>query len=440
MKQWIFTSSLSAVLLTLSGTALMGQTPTVGPPPVQIAPDPDKPMPEPAPNTGKVPPVQPMPGPNTGKVPPVQPKPQPELGKTPPATVAPVAPETPVAPTNPTLPGFMKHMTFGSGNKVITTTNSDGVTYYWSQGSGKGNQIIMSGSGKLVNMADLSYKGKDNKFWTKKEFNKQLDTELYWCPKHSLWFRYNEKEDLYQPAPEVFELQMQAQMLQLQKQLQGLNLNLNWNMPTVPVEGATPEAKKKLNGFLLPNIPSVVGAPLIWSSLWETEPVKSAVNPVANPNWNQSLLKMQQDLNALNLRMQKLQQQLNGMGLSQPVPGVNWTQPTPGILVWPTAPQGYGWPGYYQTPAWPVHPYPYWVPAQPGYYLPQGRALFPGYPQVQELPQMKGFVTGENQPVLQGTQGPLPVQAVPNSPNVTPPPIGGINPTEGAVVKAPPKH
>jgi hypothetical protein len=45
--------------------------------------------------------------------------------------------------------------------------------------------------------------------------SKELGCELFWCPEHSLWFRYDEKEDAYRPSVEAFDLQMKSMMAQM---------------------------------------------------------------------------------------------------------------------------------------------------------------------------------------------------------------------------------
>ncbi len=45
-----------------------------------------------------------------------------------------------------------------------------------------------------------SYKGKDNPFWSKKQFSDAHDCNLYWDPVTKLWFRYGAEDDTYRPV------------------------------------------------------------------------------------------------------------------------------------------------------------------------------------------------------------------------------------------------
>ena len=67
---------------------------------------------------------------------------------------------------------------------------------------GLGNQILVQ-EGKLIDLNKLRYPGKNNRFWSKQKWDRELATNLYWCARTNLWFRYHAAEDSYRPAVEV---------------------------------------------------------------------------------------------------------------------------------------------------------------------------------------------------------------------------------------------
>ena len=145
---------------------------------------------------------------------------------------APVAKETPAAkPVTPPAPfGFAQNQFQGVGNQVIVNSTGNGKTYYSANSVGKGNKVMVSHiGGEVINMNALKYEGKDTKFWSKKEHNKQLDCDLFWCPKHQMWFEWNQKDDAYRPSMRAMNLQMQAMMQKMQTGLP--------QMPAFPPQG-----------------------------------------------------------------------------------------------------------------------------------------------------------------------------------------------------------
>jgi hypothetical protein len=124
--------------------------------------------------------------------------------------------------------------------------SAKGTTIIANSGNGIGNTIVIEGSGdvRLVNSRNgignnvlvrngtvidlntLKYRGKDNKFWSQKKWDKALGSDLYWCPKTALWFRYDAKADCYRPEVRVLNREIDdaidKAMKDLERELSGL--------------------------------------------------------------------------------------------------------------------------------------------------------------------------------------------------------------------------
>jgi hypothetical protein len=109
------------------------------------------------------------------------------------------------------------NIVIGSGNGVgnvigVTNTGPGGVTVIANSRNGVGNRFQVENDGRLLVVTDdgmfldtrLNYKGKDNPFWTKKEWSPALGRTVYWCPKEKGWFGYYPPENCYYPVDEVF--------------------------------------------------------------------------------------------------------------------------------------------------------------------------------------------------------------------------------------------
>lgn len=93
----------------------------------------------------------------------------------------------------------------GSGNTVVTHADGKNHVTIQSTTSGKDNQVIVVRNGKVLSPKQISYKGKANKFWTEKHYDKPLKRELYWCPKTGMWFEYDMITDQYRPSLAVLK-------------------------------------------------------------------------------------------------------------------------------------------------------------------------------------------------------------------------------------------
>jgi len=86
---------------------------------------------------------------------------------------------------------------------LILNNPGGGRTMIYSSG-GVGNTSIVTGGGQTVVVGDgLVYKGRDNRFWTKSMFSKEVGATVYYDPRTTLWFRYVEREDAFRPVPQI---------------------------------------------------------------------------------------------------------------------------------------------------------------------------------------------------------------------------------------------
>jgi hypothetical protein len=90
----------------------------------------------------------------------------------------------------------------GIGNTIIVSGADKASVKILNSRNGLGNQILVQG-GKVIDLNKLRYPGKNKRFWTKQKWDRELATNLYWCPTTNLWFRYHGADDSYRPAVEV---------------------------------------------------------------------------------------------------------------------------------------------------------------------------------------------------------------------------------------------
>ncbi len=95
----------------------------------------------------------------------------------------------------------------GSGNSVISSSDGQGSVKVITSDQGVGNSVIVTHNGKVVSPVKLSFAGKDNKFWSQKQWHAELRMMLYWSPSAKTWFRYHADRDAYLPAVELYEHQ-----------------------------------------------------------------------------------------------------------------------------------------------------------------------------------------------------------------------------------------
>lgn len=104
---------------------------------------------------------------------------------------------------------FASNRIVGSGNSVVTHADGKNRVYIQSTSSGKDNQMIVVRNGEVLVPKQISYKGKANHFWTKKQYDKSHKRELYWCPKTGMWFEYDAVADQYRPSLAILKRQLE---------------------------------------------------------------------------------------------------------------------------------------------------------------------------------------------------------------------------------------
>ena len=99
----------------------------------------------------------------------------------------------------------------GLGNRIVVS-GTGGTAIVKNVRNGIGNRLILDPDELLIDLDDLlpqpaaklqpkrlAYSGKANQFWSKKQFNDELDCNLYWSDTDRLWFRYYADDDQYRP-------------------------------------------------------------------------------------------------------------------------------------------------------------------------------------------------------------------------------------------------
>ena len=99
----------------------------------------------------------------------------------------------------------------GVGNRIVVS-GTGGTTIVKNVRNGIGNRLILDPDEVLIDIdgllpqpaakpqaKPLVYSGKANAFWSKKQFNDELDCNLYWSDTDRLWFRYYADDDQYRP-------------------------------------------------------------------------------------------------------------------------------------------------------------------------------------------------------------------------------------------------
>jgi hypothetical protein len=260
---------------------------------------------------------------------------------------------------NPHYKSLTTNVISGSGNKIVTQNNGNGVTYVHTQTQGPGNQVIVTHQGgQVVQMDQLSYKGKANKFWNQSRFDQNLGCELYWSPENSLWFRYHEKEDLYRPAPEAVEMEMAAAMFKLQKQLQEMGMKINPVTPLaapVPVPMDTIPTPMPQQTIPTP-MPESAGPKPLPAPAPQAEaplaPTPAVVDPLPSGFLNtrllykplprvgiaevdQAMIKVEEDLRDIELHLKRLELHLSTILAPRQMPPVTLPQPVPPVALPP---------------------------------------------------------------------------------------------------------
>lgn len=99
----------------------------------------------------------------------------------------------------------------GAGNRIVVS-GGGGTTIVQNVRNGIGNRLILDPDELLIDLDELvplpkckppakplCYAGKNNAFWSKKQFSEELDCNLYWSDTDRLWFRYSADDDQYRP-------------------------------------------------------------------------------------------------------------------------------------------------------------------------------------------------------------------------------------------------
>ncbi len=114
----------------------------------------------------------------------------------------------------------------GFGNRLVIS-GGPGVTVVQNARNGIGNRLVLDPDELLIDLDQIvpgmklgqrspplpglpvvdgkrdvvaSYKGKENKFWTKREYHDSYDCNLYWDPSTKQWFRYYLDDDIFRPV------------------------------------------------------------------------------------------------------------------------------------------------------------------------------------------------------------------------------------------------
>jgi len=238
---WFQTGATAAAVVVVGGLAVVAtaQDPStaarVTPPPLP----PPSGQSAPAQLTPQAPPpAQTLP---SVPVPPAPTQPKPQAFTWPGGSVIVNGPEVILRTTGPR--GLSSNVITGSGNGignriVVGNGGAGGTTYLHGSRNGIGNRIVIDSGDLLIDIDALlkelpvvprkpalpvippaaepaaapapgvapaaapapSYKGKDNPFWSKKQFSDAHDCNLYWDPVTRLWFRYGAEDDTYRPV------------------------------------------------------------------------------------------------------------------------------------------------------------------------------------------------------------------------------------------------
>lgn len=124
----------------------------------------------------------------------------------------------------------------GSGNSVTVTSNGSGSIRVSTHDRGQNNQVIVTHNGKIILPKEISYAGKDNKFWSHKKWDAELKQTLYYCAKTKLWFRYHDDKEAYRPAVEYYEREARRAEAEVQKTLDEVDRLLEELERTLPRE------------------------------------------------------------------------------------------------------------------------------------------------------------------------------------------------------------
>ena len=121
----------------------------------------------------------------------------------------------------------------GSGNTVITNADGQGRVYTQSTTKGRGNRIVVMRNGRLIQPEKIQYKGKDNKFWSKKAYDKTLKRDLFWDAKNRMWFEYQPKTDVYTPSTAMLMREMKRAQMEAKQAMRAAELEAQRTMQQV---------------------------------------------------------------------------------------------------------------------------------------------------------------------------------------------------------------
>ena len=119
--------------------------------------------------------------------------------------------QTPLVVRTPGSTTVITNSGNGVGNRVVVS-GTGGTTIVSNVRNGIGNRLILDPDELLIDLDELcplpkckpapkppSYVGKNNPFWTRKQFSDEHDCNLYWGDADRLWFRYHPDDDVYRP-------------------------------------------------------------------------------------------------------------------------------------------------------------------------------------------------------------------------------------------------
>lgn len=76
----------------------------------------------------------------------------------------------------------------------------NGRTTIINYGNSRSTSIISSGGTTTVVGDGLCYRG-DSRFWTRSMYSRECGCTVYYDPRTTLWFRYNERDNSFRPVP-----------------------------------------------------------------------------------------------------------------------------------------------------------------------------------------------------------------------------------------------